>query len=366
MKKNIEVGVFIPTVRSGWVHSSNVPYSPGSFKHALLVTQLAEFLGFDFVLSPQNWRGAQGPSRFWGDTVESLTTTAALLQATDRIKVWGTTHANVYPPAAIAKMVATLSEIGNGRVGMNVVTGGHRSSFEPLGLWDDSLSHDERYDYAEEWLQVIKKLWTDERVTHEGKFFQLNDAILSPRPRSMPTLVNAGASGRGLRFAVSSCDVAFLLGGGEAGYIESAKQAKQIAKELNKPDFKVYGLVTLVPGDSDRDAQALMDHLEEGVDLAGLEDLARGYEKNTKGVKQLSSSSLAPLGGPKYKSVMPGTFIGSYESLATQLSQQIIKADLDGLLVIVPDYINNLKEVAMRTFPLLEEHNIYCNVGAGL
>ena len=182
----------------------------------------------------------------------------------------------------------------------------------------------------------------------------------------MPTLVNAGASGRGLRFAVSSCDVAFLLGGGEAGYIESAKQAKQIARELNKPDFKVYGLVTLIPGDSDRDAQALMDHLEEGVDLVGLEDLARGYEKNTKGVKQLSSSSLAPLGGPKYKSVMPGTFIGSYESLAAQLSQQVIKADLDGLLVIVPDYINSLKEVAMRTFPLLEEHKIHCKVGAGL
>jgi pyrimidine oxygenase len=163
MAKKIEIGVFIPTVRLGWVHSKNTPHTPGSYQHALQVTRLAEYLGFDFVLSPQNWRGAQGPARFWGDTVESIAATGALLQATDRIKVWCTTHVNVYPPAAVAKIVSSLSEIGSGRVGMNIVTGGHQMSFYPLGLWDDSLSHDERYDVADEWITVIKRPTTKRR-----------------------------------------------------------------------------------------------------------------------------------------------------------------------------------------------------------
>jgi pyrimidine oxygenase len=62
------------------------------------MTPLAEFLGFDFVLSPQHWRGAQGPTRFWGDTVESIAATGALLQATQRINVWCTMHTNVHHP----------------------------------------------------------------------------------------------------------------------------------------------------------------------------------------------------------------------------------------------------------------------------
>lgn len=366
MNKKIEVGVFIPTVRHGWIHSANVPYSPGSYKHALQVTRLAEFLGFNFVLSPQNWRGAQGPTRFWGDTVESITATAALLQATNRIKVWCTTHANVYPPAAIAKMVASLSEIGEGRIGMNVVTGGHRSSFEPLGLWDDSLSHDDRYDVADEWLNVIKQFWTQDTVTHTGRFFQMNGGLLSPKPSRMPTLVNAGASVRGLRFAVSNCDIAFLMGGDNAGFIESAKQAKSLAKELNKPNFRVYGLMTLIPGETDAAAQALMDNLEAGVDIQGLDDLARGYSENTTQLKSLSSSSLAPLGGAKYRSVMPGAFIGSYDTLARNISDYVKLSDVDGIMLIVPDYISHLEQVGLRTLPKLSEYGIECDVGINI
>lgn len=363
MARQIEAGVFIPTVRSGWIHSANTPYSPGSYKHALEVTRLAEFLGFDFVLSPQNWRGAQGPTRFWGDTVESIAATGALLQATQRIKVWCTTHTNVHQPAVIAKIVASLAEIGEGRVGMNIVTGGHQASFQPLGLWDDTLSHDERYDIADEWVNIVKRFWTEESVTFDGRFFKMDGGILSPRPATMPTLVNAGASPRGLRFAVSNCDVAFLMGGADSGFEKSAQQAKQIAKELHKPNFKVFGLMTLIPGDTDAQAQNFMDYLEAGVDLAGLADLAEGYKKNVKGFKDMSSSSLAPLGGTQYRSVMPGTFIGAYETLAHKIAMQVEQANLDGILLIVPDYIAHLQQIGLRTLPLLAEHGIECAVG---
>ncbi|WP_264214329.1 LLM class flavin-dependent oxidoreductase [Leisingera thetidis] len=362
MEKKIEAGVFIPTVRSGWVHSTNAPHTPGSFKHALEVTRLAEYLGFDFVLSPQNWRGAQGPHRFWGDTVDSIAAAGALTQATDRINVWCTAHVSVHKPATIAKIVASLSEIGDGRIGLNVVTGGNYMQLYPLGFWDD-MGHDERYDMAEDWVSVIRKYWSEEVVTHDGPYFKADGGILSPRPAKRPTLVNAGASPRGLKFAVDSCDIAFLMGGGDAKFVEQAKLAKQLAKDRNKPDFKVFGAMTIIPGETDEAAQELLEHLEVGADLVGLADLASGYQKNTKGFDKLSASSLAPLGGADYKAVMPGAIVGSYENLASKIAKQVNEADLDGILIIVPDYISHLNQLGTRTLPRLADFGIECSVG---
>lgn len=365
MTKKIEVGVFLPSVRHGWVHSSNVPYSPGSYKHVLEVVRLAEFLGFDFVLSPQNWRGGQGPSRYWGDTVESIALTGALLQATQRIQVATTCHVNVYHPAAVAKIISSFSEIGDGRIWMNIVTGGHKTSFSHLGLWDDSLGHDERYDMADEWIELIKKYWTQESVTHEGKFYQADDGILSPRPKVMPTLVNAGASPRGLRFAVDNCDVCFLMGGKEASYTESAKLARSLAKERGKEHVKIFGLMTLIPGNTDAQAQDYVDWIERGVDLEGLADLSKGYIEN-KDMKKMSSSSKAPMGGTGYRSLLPGPYVGSYDTLAREISETVKRNDLDGILLIVPDYITDLNQIAMQTFSKLPEYGIECSPGINI
>lgn len=366
MPKQIQAGVFIPTVRSGWVHSTNAPHTPGSFKHALEVTRLAEYLGFDFVLSPQNWRGAQGPHRFWGDTVDSIAAAGALSQATSRINIWCTAHVSVQKPAAIAKIVASLAEISEDRIGLNVVTGGNYMQLQPLGFWDDNMGHDERYDMAEEWVTLIRKYWSEEVVTHDGQYFQADGGILSPRPAKRPTLVNAGASPRGLKFAVDSCDIAFLMGGGDAKFVEQAKMAKQMAKDAGKPDFKVFGAMTIIPGETQEAAQAMLDHFEAGADLVGLADLASGYQKNTKGFDKLSSSTLAPLGGQEYKAVMPGAIVGSYDNLAEKIARQVNEADLDGIMLIVPDYISHLGQLGTRTFPRLAEYGIECKVGASL
>ena len=91
MTKVIDTGVFIPVGNHGWIHSVNSPaVEDGSFERVLEVTKGAEGLGFDFVLSPGIWRGRKGPSGHWMRSLESLTTAAALLQATNRISVLGT------------------------------------------------------------------------------------------------------------------------------------------------------------------------------------------------------------------------------------------------------------------------------------
>ncbi|MGW6659523.1 LLM class flavin-dependent oxidoreductase [Rhodococcus sp. NPDC055024] len=359
----IEAGVFLPTKSSGWIHSVNVPHTPGTYEHVRDVAVLAENLGFDFILSPANWRGRKGPSRNSQESLESLTASAGLLQATSRISVWGTAHATVFPPAIIAKMLSTLDQIGPGRVGLNVVTGGSKTDLAHLGMWNDVLNHDEKYDLAEEWITVIKGLWTKEVLDHAGSYFSTEGATMGPKPSKMPTLINAGASTRGLRFAAENCNVAFVAAGDDPKAIETARNVKVVAESVGRPELRCYGVISLIPGETDADAQARMEHLEAGADRESLQDVKSGYEQN-KDFSKLSAASLAVAGGEKMSPVLPGTLIGSYETLAERIAYVVKEGRMDGILLTVPDYISDLEAVATRTIPLLPEFGVTTNFAA--
>jgi pyrimidine oxygenase len=358
MTKMIDTGVFIPVGNHGWIHSVNSPaIEDGSFKRVLEVTKGAEALGFDFVLSPAIWRGRKGPSRHWMDSLESLITTSALLQATDRIAVYATVHMTVYHPSIVAKMVMTLDQIGPGRIGLNLVTGSSYLDLAHVGLWREGLSHDERYDLGDEWITVLKRLCTEKVVEHKGKFFQLNEATMGPKPSHIPPLVNAGSSSRGFQFAAENCDIAFINAGTDPKFVQAGKQAKATARAMSKPHLKVLGLVTVIPGDSDEDAQARLNHFEEGVDLICLEDIARGYSMNPD-VKAVSSQFF---GGQKHSSVAPGRIVGSYESLARGLAKMVIESELDGVMLVVPDYVKDLDAIAKNSLARMADYGVCCH-----
>jgi pyrimidine oxygenase len=364
MTKVIDVGLFIPVGNHGWIHSTNSPaVEDGSFQRVLEVTKGAEALGFDFVLSPGIWRGRKGPSSHWMHSLESLTTTAALLQATDRISVFGTVHMTVYPPAAVAKIITTLDQIGPGRIGLNLVTGSSYLDLSHIGLWRDGLNHNERYELADEWIQVVKRLWTEGSVSHKGRFYELTEATMGPKPSRLPPLANAGASERGFKFAVENCDIAFVSGSEDPKDKQAAIRAKATARSMGKPDLKVYGLVTLIPGETDKDAQDRKDHFDEGVDIACLDDIALGYNLNPN-IKDVSSVSLRLAAGREKRSaVTPGAFVGSYASLAKRIAQVVKDCELDGIILIVPDYTNDLEALAAKTFVSLPEYGVSCRIG---
>ncbi|MFB7329214.1 hypothetical protein ACFC0E_42305, partial [Streptomyces sp. NPDC056190] len=100
----------------------------------------------------------------------------------------------------------------------------------------------------------------------------------------------------------------------------------------------------------------------EGVDRIALADVAAGYQQN-KDVKQLSASSLSLAGGEKMSSTMPGELVGSYETLARRLATTVKESELDGVMLVVPDYIKDLEAIATRTLPLMAEHGVDCRIG---
>ena len=76
----------------------------------------------------------------------------------------------------------------------------------------EMLPHDDRYDMAEEWLGIVKRLWTeDDEFDHEGKFYKIVKGYLQPKPlqQPFPAVMNAGGSERGRHFAAKYCDLVF-------------------------------------------------------------------------------------------------------------------------------------------------------------
>src|SRR5205814_7356113 len=88
-----------------------------------------------------------------------------------------------------------------------------------------------RYEYATEWVQVLKRLWSESRVTHDGKYFHLKDCVSEPKPvqKPRPFLVCAASSDEGFRFTARETDISFISSRSLDVIKQRSLQAKQIA-----------------------------------------------------------------------------------------------------------------------------------------
>src|SRR3546814_695669 len=164
--------------------STTAPHPEATYAYNKRVAMDAEAAGLDFIMSMAKWRGFGGTTDHWGRTLESMTMMSALAEATERVKIWATMHANIHNPAVAAKMYTTLQDISGGRAGMNIVNGSYADEFAQMGAWDADMSHEARYRMTEEWTQAVTRLWAEDSVTLDGEFFTLEECESRPRPRS--------------------------------------------------------------------------------------------------------------------------------------------------------------------------------------
>jgi pyrimidine oxygenase len=96
-----EYGVFLPIGNGGWIISTNSPREGGDYQHNLEAARIAEDIGLDFIMTMAKWRGYDGATDHWGQTLESMTMMAGLAQATERVGVWATVHSILFHPAVV-------------------------------------------------------------------------------------------------------------------------------------------------------------------------------------------------------------------------------------------------------------------------
>ena len=345
-----DIGVFLPIANGGWIMSSNAPELDGSYAYNRRSAILADELGLDFVLSMAKWRGYGGATGHWNVSLDAQILIAALTEATQRVKLWTTVHTLLQNPAVTAKMMATLDQVSGGRAGLNVVTGSYKGEFDQMGAWLEGVDHDQRYDLAAEWITAVKRLWREPSVTLDGTYIKLKDCQSWPKPQSRPFLVCAGTSGRGMQFSLEEMDAIFLTGRDNEDLGRVSRDVKARAHAFGR-SIKTYTMMTFVFGETDAAAQAQAEHYRAGLDEGALRGMMRAY-----GFLDAELGQENAFVASARSSFMTPRLIGSPQTITDQAISLMEQAELDGLMLIFPDYVEGLHILAEHVLPKIRAH----------
>jgi len=310
-------------------------------------------------------------------------------------------------PYTFARRMSTLDHLTNGRVGWNIVTSYLKSAAVNMGF-DDQIKHDERYDIAEEYLEVCYKLWEasweDDAVqvdkekgiyadpekvhdiNHEGKYFKVPGAHLSePSPQRTPVLFQAGASTKGRAFAGKHAELAFI----GAPNITAAKETVEklradVAKAGRDPEaVKVLTMFVPIVGKTEKEAQEKYEEYKQyistegalalfggwtGIDLSGYapdqeieyieNDSIRSALKNFTKVNPDRPTTVEDLKYTIGIGGMGASAVGSPEQIADTMERWIKEADVDGFNIayaLTPSSFNDFVELVV---PVLQDRGL--------
>lgn len=221
---------FLPTAgdsRSivGSSHASSqqtVPagYRPPTRRYLGEVARAADRLGFEGVLTPTGT---------WCE--DAWLTASALLAETERLKFLVAFRPGLTPPTLAAQQAATLQRFSEGRVLLNIVSGGDDVEQRRFGDW---LDHDQRYARTGEFLHIVNSIWSQESLDFEGDHYKVTDARVSAPPDPLPQIYFGGSSPAALPIAAQYVDV--YLSWGEPPQDAAAKIARvrELAEERGR------------------------------------------------------------------------------------------------------------------------------------
>src|SRR5579871_566727 len=345
----LELGVFIPVGNNGWIISKNSPQYMPTYELNRQISMLAEQVGFDYVFSMAKWRGFGGATRFWDYSLESTMLMAALAASTSEIQLIASIAPSLVHPAVYAKMAATLDDICDGRLVVNLVSAGNRDEYAQMGLYPENFEA-YRYAYTREWLEVCNRLWTEDSVTHNGEYFTLEDCQSWPKPRQTPLpVVCATSSEAGFHFVGESCEYAFLGANTVERVKELSLRAKAIGREHGR-EVKTQVLVIAVLGNSDAEAQQMFSNYWDGADA---EAIANVYHLRVRD-RTLDAAAVMreryESSGRLFYGGFP--FVGGPEQAADCIEDLVVNGHVDGLVFAFQDYFDALRTFHDRVLPL--------------
>ena len=336
----------MPIASNGFIFSKRAPHYQPTFALHKRIALLAEEVGIDDLFWMGKWKGLGGPTHHWEQALEPLTLVSAIAACTHRVKLFATINPLLFHPTVAAKMVATIDDVSNGRFGINIVTGNSLDEYEQMGVLPEDYTNF-RYEYAEEWTTAIKALWSQDKVTFKGRFFNLVDCVSAPKPRQKPypMIVSAGGSDEGLHFGARHSDYAFI--GLRASEIAKVRQfAAEEARSV-----KIVTNLFLLIRDTDAEAEAEFARLRDELDHEALNNLIVSLEGNMRGSRRADY-----LRAPTVIGFGSGfTVMGSPETIARKLTALIVETGVDALQFSFLDFVQDLAFFRRGVAPMLKD-----------
>ena len=402
---------------AAWRLPESNPFDTVSVEHYIRLARIAEAGTFDSIFFADGPALQNDPRYRPIGILEPTTLLAALAVSTQHIGLIATASTSYGEPYDLARRFASIDHISHGRAGWNIVTTANRAAALNFGL-DDRALHADRYERAEEFVEVAKKLWDsweddapigDKRagifadgariheIDHEGKFYSVAGPLNAPRsPQGYPLLVQAGQSESGRRFAARHAEAVFTtqrsLADGQAFYADM--KARVVAAGRRPEQIVILPGIVPILGSTEAEAREREHAFDEQIvpeyglhqiskyfdvdltaaDLDGPlpevppEDEIEGFKSRSSLVANLAHGErltirqlLAKLGwGRGHRSL-----VGTPEQIADDIELWFTEGAADGFNIMPPALPRDLETFVEHVIPDLRRRGLFRHEYAG-
>lgn len=351
-RSDLKLGLFSANCSSGMAVTKIPDRWQATWDDNLRLARLADDVGIDFMLPIARWVGYGGATNFHGGVLDPVALAAALLAQTKRLFVFATVHSAFNHPMVTAKAMATVDQIGRGRAGLNIVAGWNKPEYDAMGL-ELPQDHEDRYALAQEWWEVVKRLWSEEgRYDIDGHFWKLKGVESLPKPHEgLVPVLNAGSSVQGRDFAARNADFVFTIVGGPEDGAAVVRQVKAAAREKYGRDVGVFTPSYCVCRSTRAEAEEFHRwYADESADWDAVDNLMA--------LQGLHAQSFTPEMLQMFRGRFAGghgacPLIGSPDDVAAQI-KGFHDAGFGGMTLSFVDYVGELDFFAQEVIPRLE------------
>jgi FMN-dependent oxidoreductase (nitrilotriacetate monooxygenase family) len=355
--------------------------------------------------------GGMDASIRWGDQdatrLDPVPILGAMAARTTHLGLGATRSTSYDQPFNVAREFATLDHISGGRAAWNVVTSMNDSEARNFGV-SEHLEHDKRYDRADEFLNVVKGLWSSwdkealildkssgryadpdkvRYLNHSGEWYKVRGPLNIPRtPQGGPVIIQAGSSGRGREFAARWAEVVFNLQPSPQKMKAFYGDLKDRLPDYGRKPSELQILPAIMPFVGETSAEAREKqriHNDLVTPLVGLSTLsghanydfskheltevlssvdARGTQGNLQNVVRLAQErqlDLAAIGRLYAQSVTVPQVVGTADEVASYMTDIFKSGGSDGF-VITPAFLpQSFDDFAGRVVPRLQDAGVF-------
>jgi dimethylsulfone monooxygenase len=320
------------------------------------VAIVADAAGYEALVPYARWASfGSDEHHYSAHAFENFTWAAGIAARTNHCCVMSTVQVMTMHPILAAKAMATIDHVSNGRFALNMVVG---NVMENAMFGAPPIAHDEYYDYAEEWIAVVKRLWTEtDLFDSNGKYVKVTGAMSQPKPiqKPYPGLMNAARSVEGQRFVARHCDIAFVRENDRASLESQIETYRRQAREERGGDIQLWCNCFVVQQDSREAADKYLDRVvEQYGDEAYLDTFIRILNP---AVNALPAAQRDAMRKNLKRAVGGQPLLGNAEDIAaaiTALSQK----GIDGILLNWVDPLDGINRFNAEVLPMLERSGL--------
>jgi FMNH2-dependent dimethyl sulfone monooxygenase len=346
-------GYWLP-VFGGWLRNVDDEGMDASWSYVSRLARRSEEIGFDLTLVAElnlnDIKGMDAPS------LDAWSTAAALAAVTERLEIMVAVRPTFHQPALLAKQAANIDRISGGRLSLNVVSSWWATEARKYGVKFDE--HDDRYARTEEWLAVVDGMWTEPEFSFKGKYYEVEDAILEPKPlsRPRPTVYAGGESPAAKKLISGKCD-AWLTHGDPPDIIGPKVDDMRARREqagLAPMSFGAagYAVVRSTEGEVEDELERITNVRENARGYANYQD----WIQNTQLERQVSIEDYS-VSNRGLRSGLTGT--------PEQVAERILefeRAGLDLLLLQFSPQLEEMERFAEEVIPLVRRESMASRV----